>query len=67
MALWPVSSAFYFADAYVFATISRRYWLPGFMTHNIMSVVREVVILAPITAAAYFLRPKNASGASVAD
>jgi hypothetical protein len=53
MALWPLSSAFYFADAYVFSTISRRYWLPGFFAHNVMSVLREVAILAPAVVALY--------------
>ena len=31
MALWPLSSAFYFADAFVFEAISRRYWLRGLL------------------------------------
>ena len=31
MALWPFSSDFLFANAYVFDAISRRYWLPGFV------------------------------------
>jgi hypothetical protein len=48
MALWPVSSAFYFADAFVFEAISRRYWLPGFVTHNLLAVGREIAILGPI-------------------
>ena len=29
MALWPFTDRFYFADAFVFEAISRRYWLPG--------------------------------------
>ena len=56
MALWPFSSMFYFADAYVFATISRRYWLPGFVAHNINAIVREVVLLGPIAIVVYFVR-----------
>ncbi|MEZ5293980.1 MAG: metal-dependent hydrolase [Vicinamibacterales bacterium] len=56
MALWPLSSAFYFADAYVFAAISRRYWLPGFAAHNAWAVVRELAILTPVAAAAVALR-----------
>jgi membrane-bound metal-dependent hydrolase YbcI (DUF457 family) len=56
MALWPFSGDFYFADAYVFATISRRYWLPGFIEHNAVAVLREVAILLPIVAAVFFLR-----------
>ena len=47
MALWPVSSAFYFADAYVFEAISRRYWLPNFLTHNAWAVAKELLILGP--------------------
>ena len=58
MALWPFSHEFYFADAYVFATISRRYWLPGFVQHNVLAVLREVVILLPMTAFAYWYRER---------
>lgn len=58
MALWPFSSAFYFADAYVFEAISRRYWLPGFIAHNLLAVVREVAILGPIAAIGIFLRQR---------
>jgi membrane-bound metal-dependent hydrolase YbcI (DUF457 family) len=56
MALWPFSNAFYFAEAYVFQTISRRYWLPGFVEHNVLAVAREVTILAPVAAVCYWLR-----------
>ena len=48
MALWPLTSAFYFADAFVFEAISRRYWLPGFWRHNLRAVVTEAAILAPV-------------------
>ena len=48
MALWPLTSNFYFADAYVFQAISRRYWLDNFFTHNAWAVAREVVILGPL-------------------
>lgn len=58
MALWPFSSDFYFAHAYVFATISRRYWLPGFVAHNVLAVAREVVILLPFAALAWFARAR---------
>jgi membrane-bound metal-dependent hydrolase YbcI (DUF457 family) len=56
MALWPFSSQFYFADAYVFATISRRYWLPGFIAHNVLAVAREVVLLGPIAFVVFLVR-----------
>ena len=48
MALWPLTSKFYFADAYVFEAISRRYWLDNFFTHNAWAVAREVLILGPL-------------------
>lgn len=48
MALWPLSHDFYFANAFLFEAISRRYWLPGFVQHNLLAVLREVVILLPL-------------------
>jgi membrane-bound metal-dependent hydrolase YbcI (DUF457 family) len=51
MALWPITSGFYFAHAFVFEAISRRHWLPGFWAHNLGAVLSEVVMLAPIAAA----------------
>ncbi len=62
MALWPFTGAYYFANAYVFEAISRRYWLPGFWTHNLMAVVREAAILAPIVAALVWLRRSRSFG-----
>lgn len=56
MALWPVNSNFYFANAFVFDAISRRYWLDNFITHNAWAVVREILLLAPITFGAWWLR-----------
>jgi membrane-bound metal-dependent hydrolase YbcI (DUF457 family) len=52
MALWPVTSNFYFAHAYVFEAISRRTYLPNFWSHNAMAVVRELAILGPLAALA---------------
>jgi membrane-bound metal-dependent hydrolase YbcI (DUF457 family) len=59
MALWPFSREFYFADAYVFATISRRYWLDGFVRHNVMAVLRELTILLPFVGLAYWFRRRG--------
>ena len=56
MALWPLSSEFYFADAFVFEAISRRYWLPNFVTHNLLAVAREVALLVPVAAALFWRR-----------
>jgi hypothetical protein len=55
MALWPFDRAFYFAHAYVFSTISRRYWLPGFFAHNALAVLRELAILLPVVLAVWWV------------
>lgn len=60
MALWPVTSDFYFAYAYVFDAISRRTWLPNFWSHNLRAVALEVVILGPPALAAWWRqRPRR--------
>jgi membrane-bound metal-dependent hydrolase YbcI (DUF457 family) len=56
MALWPLTSKFYFASAYVFEAISRRTWLPNFWSHNLYAVAMELVILAPVAGALWALR-----------
>ena len=56
MALWPLTDAYFFAHAYVFDAISRRYWLPGFVWHNAIAVMREVLMLAPVTAVLWYAR-----------
>jgi membrane-bound metal-dependent hydrolase YbcI (DUF457 family) len=61
MALWPVTRDYYFADAFVFEAISRRYWLPGFVTHNLLAVLREIAILGPILAGAWWFRASRRS------
>ena len=48
MALWPLNSTFYFADAFVFEAISRRYWLPNFVSHNAWAVAKETLTLGPL-------------------
>ena len=55
MALWPLTSNFYFADAYVFEAISRRYWLDNFIPHNAWAVAREILILGPLALTAWWL------------
>ena len=47
MALWPVSSEYYFSNAFFFEAISRRYWLDNFITHNLRAVAQEILILGP--------------------
>ena len=53
MALWPVNTNYYFANAFVFEAISRRYWLDNFITHNTWAVIKEVLILGPIVITAF--------------
>jgi len=64
MALWPLSREFFFADAFVFEAISRRYWLPGFITHNVLAVAREVAILLPIAVGVWWVRRSRVEAAS---
>jgi hypothetical protein len=61
MALWPLNSNFYFADAYVFEAISRRYWLDNFISHNTWAVFKEVLILGPLALIAFLWRARRRS------
>ena len=47
MALWPLSSEYYFSNAFFFEAISRRYWLDNFIPHNAWAVTKELLILGP--------------------
>lgn len=49
MALWPFSHEYYVSGVDLFARVERRYWLPGFWHENLVSVAKEMVILAPVT------------------
>ena len=59
MAFWPVTNQFYFADAFIFEAISRRYWLPGFVQHNVIAVLREIAILGPFAGALWWDRARR--------
>lgn len=59
MALWPLTSTFYFANAFVFEAISRRYWLDNFWRHNLWAVASEVVMLLPVLAIAAWWRRRR--------
>jgi membrane-bound metal-dependent hydrolase YbcI (DUF457 family) len=59
MALWPLNSNFYFADAYVFEAISRRYWLDNFFSHNAWAVMKEILILGPVASVAWWFRRRS--------
>jgi membrane-bound metal-dependent hydrolase YbcI (DUF457 family) len=59
MALWPLNSNFYFANAFVFEAISRRYWLDNFIPHNAWAVIKEVLMLGPVTFTAFLWRARR--------
>lgn len=59
MALWPLNSNFYFANAFIFEAISRRYWLDNFITHNAWAVIKEVLILGPVLFIAFRWRARR--------
>jgi len=62
MAFWPLSTAYVYSGIDLFAEVSRRYWKPDeFIVKNTVSVVREVLILAPVAAAAYWVRRRRMS------
>lgn len=56
MALWPFSHEYFISHLDVFSGISREPWRPGALWHDVVSVLREVAILAPLAAAAWGLR-----------
>jgi inner membrane protein len=56
MALWPFTSDYYESNLHFFMAITRRYWLPGFWTHNLIAMLREIGTLVPLALVIYFLR-----------
>ena len=57
MALWPISTAYFYSGVDLFAEVSRRYWKPEeFIVGNAFSVAREILILGPTAAAAAWVR-----------
>jgi inner membrane protein len=64
MALWPFTSDYYESNLHFFMAITRRYWLPGFWTHNLIAMLREVGTLVPLALVIYFLRRRSSSPSS---
>ena len=54
MALWPFTAGYYQSDLHLFLPISRRYWVDGFLAHNLTAVAREVLCLGLFTVLAYW-------------
>jgi membrane-bound metal-dependent hydrolase YbcI (DUF457 family) len=63
MAMWPFTSEYYESNLHFFMAITRRYWLPGFWTHNLIAMLREIGTLVPLAALIYFLRRRRATPA----
>jgi LexA-binding, inner membrane-associated putative hydrolase len=61
MALWPFTSYYYESDLHFFMAITRRYWLPGFWSHNLIAMLREIGTLVPLALVIYFLRRRRAT------
>ena len=62
MAFWPFTAAYFIAPEPVLMAISRRYWLPGFLEHNLTAVAFEILLLGPVAVAVWALRRAPASG-----
>ena len=60
MALWPFSSDYYESHLHLFSAISRRYWLPEFVTWNARALAGELAILLPVIALVFFARRRPA-------
>jgi inner membrane protein len=54
MALWPFRPDFYQSDLHLFLPISRRYWVQGFLAHNLTAVAREILCIGPVAFFAYW-------------
>lgn len=63
MVLWPFSDTWHTSRWDVFAEVSRRYWLPReFILGNLATLAREVVILGPVTVAAWWWARRHRAG-----
>ena len=54
MALWPITPEYFQSDLHLFLPISRRYWVPGFLAHNLTAVAREMLCIGPLAFLAYW-------------
>jgi membrane-bound metal-dependent hydrolase YbcI (DUF457 family) len=62
MLLWPFSSEHVMAGP-VFDAISRRWWLPGFVSGNLAAMTKEVLILGPLALAYWAWNSRQLSAA----
>jgi hypothetical protein len=54
MMFWPLSRE-HVSLISVFDPISRRWWLPGFVTSSLLAALREVAILGPVALISWWL------------
>lgn len=59
MALWPVTTEFYYANAWLFGAISRHYWRDDFVSQNVLAILRELAILTPVVITLVFARRRS--------
>lgn len=64
MAFWPCSGDFYQSPFPVFMAISRRYWLPGFLIHNLTAVAWELALLGPLVMLVWWRRVRCRSSSN---
>lgn len=56
MALWPLTREHYQSSLHFFYSVSRRYWMPGFVAHNVRALLWELLVLVPLLALALVAR-----------
>jgi len=60
MALWPFSQTYFSSGLDLFMDVSRRYWLyDEFVVHNSRAAARELALIGPIAAAAWYWRRRS--------
>jgi membrane-bound metal-dependent hydrolase YbcI (DUF457 family) len=60
MMWWPFSAAYYHSGIALFDSIYRRWWLPGFLEHNLIAAGKELAMLAPVAGLVWWGRSRSA-------
>ena len=61
MALWPLASDYYQVSNPIFDSVWRHNVTPGFWSHNIRAVAKELVMLVPCAWVGFWLARRRAS------
>ena len=59
MIWWPFSSAHYHSGIVIFDSIYRRWWLSGFLEHNLQAALRELLLVGPIFGVVAWFRMRD--------